>query len=474
MYLNAKQITSLMQKAATAGVDVTDGAALDAYVKAHMKEVTDLRENTGWLYQNGPFSMISDDILSLVVSGGSALVQWMPTRLVGDRFERVSHLEWVAPKGFDGSQTYRDWLATITIADCDYGPTTDWSGFEYQVEGGRWSFQSPVLHLEDFGQKDYERSPIYTVRGDQQGLIALDNDADWGIARALMVNEQHVNYNYVFGDRNNSQMEIDGIDQIVTPGYVQLKRVGKGIPHFANPLVINGAVLTTVGEVLTTIRAVVRKLRGRAAMRQWGIGGDDMAIALPLAMWVYLAEGLALDGGGYNGLTAPTPRDFREERDRILTSMSIPVDGIPVRVLLDGTMGKNVTLNAGDPTEASAVAGDIFILTRRAGGETLLEAQFLDWRQWDKAPPDNTDKFSVLGGIARAGWKETNSKCFQWFVEMGGRLVSRFQPMQARINNVVIPTLLPNENEAMNFTAQDFFAYDGQRGGEGTALLTAV
>lgn len=471
MKINAKTLAEAIVKAQAAGVDIADAKALEVYMQTHAKDtLTGNYSTEGMMYRNGPFSFITDDIFSSVMNGGSEVVQWLPTRLVTSRFERVSHLEFVAPKGFDGSQSYRDWLATITIADCDYGPTSSWSGFEYQMEGGEWSFQSPILKVRDFGQRDFDQSPVYNVRGDRTGAVDISTDADWAVAQALILMQQHVNYVYVYGDRHNSDMETDGLDVLIQAGFVQSRRVGPGIPHFANPLVINGSVLQTASEVLTVIRAMVRRFRSRAAQRGWAIADGDMAVVMPEAMWVYIAEELSRNGG-YQGLALPTPRDFLEQKDRILNAQQIDVDGRPVTVLLDGTMGQNVTLNPNTGAESSAVAGDIFVLTRRAGGVNLLETQFLDWRQFDS--PDDTSKFSLMGGIVRAGWKNLNEKCFQYFAEMAGRMVTRYQPLQGRINNVVIQTLLHNENEAMSYTAQDFQMYDGRRGGQGNALLTA-
>lgn len=458
-----------VEAAIAAGVDPNQPDALYNFVKTHAKDTVGPRGDSGWLYQNGPFSLIEGDVLSSITQGGSPLLQWLPTRLVTNRVELVQHLEWVAPHGFDGSQTYRDWLATITIADCDYGPTTDWSGFEYQMEGGEWSWQSPVVKIKDFGQRDFEKSPIYAARGDNKGLVALDNDADWGIARALIADEQHVNYITVYGERNNSQMEIDGLDQIIRPGYVASKRVGKGVAHFANPLVINGAILDTPSKVVAIMRAVARKILQRASDRGWNIAAGDIAFAMPSIMWMYIAEAMA-STGGYTGLLEQNLRDFLAMRDSAMTSLSFNVDGRSIAILLDSTMGHNVTLNLGDANERSAVVGDIYLLVRRAGPETLLEMQYLDWNQFDSPADDST--FPILGGIARAGWKEINQKCFQYFIEQEGRLVTRFQPLQSRINNVVIETTLSNEFEGMNFTQQDFYAYDGGRGGQGTAFLS--
>ena len=481
----------LVKKAEAEGVDLTNVDTASAFLKANaaeftmpsgftpgladnMKDFTESvgdRSSEGWLYQHGPFSLITDNILSMVTQGGSPLVQWLPTRLISNRFEPVSHLEFITPHGFDGSQTYRDWLSGITIADCDFGPTVDWSGFEFQMTGGEWSWQSPVLKEKDFGQRDYEKSPVYTVRGDKVGMIQLQDDATWGVAKALLGMEQHINYLYVYGDsRNNPKMEIDGLDVILTPGYVQSRRIGGGIPHYANPTVLNGAGLRTPGEIVAVVRALARKILNRIRMRQWGLNQGDMAIVMPFAFWTYIADELAKTGG-YSGLALPTWAEYRAAKMDVQNSLAIEVDGQAIPVILDGTLGQNVTLNPGQANEAYGVLGDIYVLTRRVNGEALLEAQYMDWRAFDN-PLFKSKKFSILGGVARAGWKSVNDECYQYYVKMGGRLVTRFQPLQARINNVVVETMLENENEAANFYSQDFYAYDGQRGGQGTSLLT--
>lgn len=476
----------LIAKAAAQGVDLTNTATAAAFLKANVDEFTTpgtperlkdftesvpARENEGWLYQHGPFSLMSDNILSLATQGGSPLVEWLPTRLISNRYEPVSHLEFVTPHGFDGSQTYRDWLSGITVADCEFGPSVDWSGFEYQMTGGEWSWTSPVLRETDWGQKDYDKSPMYTVRGDNVGMIQLKDDATWGVSRALTGLEQHTNYIYVYGDsRNNPKMEIDGLDVILSPGYVQNRRMGGGVPHYANPTVLNGSNLRTPAEIVAVVRGLVRKLVQRIKMRQWSLNNSDMAIVMPYAFWTYIAEEMARTGG-YSGLALPSWTEFRAAKNDAMNSLAIEVDGMQIPVLLDGNLGQNVTLNPGQVNEAFGVLGDIYILTRRVNGEALLEAQFMDWTKFDN-PLFKSKKFSILGGVARAGWMSVNDECYKYYVKMAGRLVTRFQPLQARINNLVVETMLENENEAANFTAQDFYAYDGQRGGQGTSLLT--
>lgn len=463
----------LLERAAKSGVDMGDPGAVAKYLETHAKDtMTGTRNTTGNLYQNSPFSANIDEPLSLVISGGSPLMNWIPSRLVDYRYEAIAHIEFVTPEGMDGSQTYRDYLAALEIAECDYGPTAVWSGFEYQQEGGTWSFQSPVLKHEDFGMRDYEKSPIYTVRGDNAGLVSLKNDADWATARALLALEGHMNYNLLFGDRNNSVMEMDGLATVIDTNYVQNRRVGPGTPHWANPTVVNGATLGTPKEVLAQVRALVDQRLRRARMKGWSVAPGDIAVVLPSGMWQYLAEEIAKNGG-YTGVEVNNYRDFASERSRInqggLGYGFIEVSGRQIPIIPDDGLGVNTTIAPGTDDQEYGISGDIFVLVRRASGITLLEQQYIDWTKLNT--PADEEKFTLFGGSVRGGWKILNNKCFQYYVEMGGRLVTYFQPMQARLNNVFLPTTLVNENESPFFWNQDFYAFDGQRGGNGTPLL---
>lgn len=473
--MDLNYIQQIILKATAAGVNIHDAEAF----KLFMKDTLDLpRPDTGWMYQNGPFSMISDDPISSVINGGSQLLNWLPSRLVDYRFEDVQHLEWIAPEGFDGSDTYAAFLAAQTVDDCDFGPSAVWSGFEYQQEGGRWSFTSPVLKEEDFGMKDFERQPVYQLRGSNIGSPLAD-EREWAVARTLFMMEQHFNYLIAYGNRDNSVFEYDGIDKVITPGYVQAKKVGHGTPHWADPLVVNAANTTDPIEVLKLIRAVVRKLRNRALSRNWSINPADMVIIMPAGMWPYIADAHASGGNvgfvntNFNGQM--TYSDFLRERARItqagIGSGFIEVDGTAVPVIIDGNMGQNRILDP-DGTPKQVVTGDIFILTRRANGLTLLEQQYVNYNAMQTPSNGEQEVFTMFGGLVKGGWKMINNSCFQYYLKAGGRLVTYFQPLQARINNVAMETILENENEGGAFWSPDFYAYNGAQGGNGNVLLT--
>ena len=458
----------------------------DVAAKAYAKDTVANRPTHGFLYMNGPFSFLENEPLSSVITGGSPLLNWIPYRLVDYRYTTGSHLEWVAPDGFDGSQTYREYLRGLDIADCDYGPTAVWSGFEYQLPGNStWSFQSPAMKEDDFGMRDYEKSPIYAVRGDNAGRMPLQDDAAWGQARALFLMEQHMNYQIIYGDRNNSEMEFDGIDTILQPGYITSKVVGPGTPYFAQPLVMNAAGVTSAQTILTYIRSLVRKMRTRLQQRSWNVAYGDMVIVIPAGLWVYIAEAMAAGAGApfanYGFAGQMTYRDFNAELQRIMASGAgqfngtIDVDGDPVPVIAEPNMGVNRTITVGGQPK-DAILGDIYILTKRVNGITLWEQKYVDYNKL--TVPDNgtqqTFKRPLFNGLIRGGWKINNNACYQYYLKAAGRLECSFLPLQARINNVALVTLTANENENGQFWNQDFFPYGGAKGGTGSALLTPL
>lgn len=459
-----------------AGVDPVSVDGVTRAIQDIRKDVVPPRPIGNRLYDGGPFSLMQEDVISLAMNGSSPIVAWIPTGEVKSHYEEVNHLSFVTPRGFNGSQTYPEWLASIEIGECGYGPSTNWSGFTYRMDGGSFSWTTDTMHRLTDGLPYWEKYPTYTVRGENS--ILLGSDREWAVARVMIAMEQHLDYVVKHGNRLNSDMEWDGLDQIIRTGYVA-SRTTSGLATWADPIVVNAAPFTTVAQALSTIRILVRQLRRRAAGRNWKINPADMAICMPAIMWDNLAEYIASGAMysynntfGFNG--QQTFQDFRQEYRNVRTGGlgygTIDIDGTPVPVLPDVNLGESSTFEVAGTTVPS-VTGDIYILTRRAGGNVLLEQQYVNWDKLG-GPTFDEDTFTVANGIARAGWINENNKCYYYYAEMAGRLSTYMQPMQARMNNVTVPVLGGDVNEATSFISSDFYAFGNLKGGQGNVLLS--
>lgn len=440
------------------------------------------------LYENGPFGVYEDEVTSLVIDGGSPILSWFPTRKIEARKSRVSHLEWMAPDGYTGAISYPEWLATIEIGECGYGPAgTGFNGFTYEQDYGSFSFKTTTMKpYEDGGLRYYKEQPQMTFRGGP-ALIGgtIDNDADWAMARLLWTLQSHVGYNVNFGDRQNSDMEWNGLDLINRPGYVQSRIVGQGNASWADPIWINAAGVNNIQRVMQTLRVLVRTLRKRAADRNWSINQGDMILYMGRTMWDNIREAVAqgvmyqfASTYGFDGQISY--RDYKDEYRATATNGSdmaaLEIDGIPIPVLLDGNIERGATMTvddgAGGTEELPVVVGDIHVLTRRANGMTFWWQEYLDWGSLDY-PNWDEERFMLQGGQVRAGYVSEASKCYYYFGEMYGGLVCTMLPMQGRISSVVVPVMHEMELEQAAFWARNFYGFGGRgaAGGSGEALL---
>lgn len=437
------------------------------------------------IFENGPFSLIDNDLFSNIASGGSAIMRWIPTATMRSRRSHVAHLDWVAPEGYLGDTTYPEYLAGISIGECGYGPSTVWSGFSYQMSSGSFSWTTTSMRpYEDGGLHYYEEMPVYAVRGENLNMPVISSDAEWAIARVIHIMETHLDFVLKHGDRANSEMEFDGLDVIVRPGFVASHIYGTGTPTWADPVFFNGAALNDAGTLLRKIRAIIRLIRKRARDRNWTLAPSDMVLYMGTTMWDQLSEFVAMGAAfqytntyGFTG--EQSFRDFRAEyretRQGGVGFGTIDIDGTPVPVLTDSNLGAGTTLDTGSGG-VDAITGDIYILTRRAGGMSFLMQEYLDWGDLDYPAKNRENHFLLQGGLVRSGWVEESNKCYYYYGEMVGRLICTMLPMQGRLTNVTIPVLDVLEHEAAAFWNPDFYAFraQGVQGQQGTELLNPI
>lgn len=441
--------------------------------------------------QEGLFSFYVDDIISLVTTGGSAFMRWLPSRGVINWKEPIAHLTWIAPEGFDGSQTYADFLASKDeVEECDFG-----DGFVYQIceyvhtmDRMSWSTRNEPIKQENLGMKLFDQQPIPVLRGETAG-ITLANDCDWSLARLGMGAEESHNWNVIYGDRDAFPNTYLGINGIVSTGWVKSLVRGKGSCDFTDPIVIPGGDLDTNEAILRKIRAVARRIIRRMAQRNYTPSGDDMVIMMNDVMWAQLASTLAWGvmetqnpPAGYTLQT--TPEVVMRELSRVsnggLGYGFIPVGNYNIPVIPETRIGAGSTNTDGDPS----VTGDIFILTKNFRGIRVLEHQYLDWARLGNRPLEELSGFKngeyqpqfFQNGMLRVSVQTltTNNLCWFYGADMYGRIVSYMNMLQARINDVTVVTDMAGDNESSSFTSQDFYAFQGEIGGDGTGLLVPL
>lgn len=449
------------------------------------------RPETGYIFDGGPFSPIDNEIWSLSIGQSSALTNWIPTERVNYKNDLVQHMSWDAvPRGFDGSQTYKDFLSTIVISDCGYGPSgVNWDGFSYEVGGGSFSWTTPMMMLErDSGMKYWQDWPR-SYRLHKGGSIQMiDNDQDWALSQLLDICRRHVDYINMHGEKANSDMEWDGLSTIIQNGYIA-SRVKSNSPSaaYANPLIMNGATLGTPadpGVVLRALETMVADRLDYIDSRGWSVNissdanTSDVALVMHPYHLIRLQEALAAGGLAYfqslynfTGQISISEYDARLEKMR--KSKTLPLGGYDIPVLLERNLGGASTVNVvGGGANLPAHTADMYFLVRRVNGDIVLSNKMIDWSKLSYPFKGEDDMMEIQGGIARSGFVEESKKCWYFFMHMMGRMVVKLMPVQARLTSVTIEKRnVIDLREQTAFWAQDFAGYNGATGGMGTPLL---
>lgn len=445
---------------------------LTQYQKDAVGEVAAL----GPIYGNGLWSFCAGDVLSMLTSGSSALMNWIPSRGVIHANETVAHLSWAGvPRGFDGSQTYGQFLADMDeIGDCDYGSSgAQFNVCEYTIPMFRVPFKSDTLQPQHFGLKYCENEPRHIIRGPMQGL-QIDTDAAWALSQIAFQMNEHMNWSQLYGDPSAYKKTWYGLDNVIDVGWVTSHATGSGDCVFVDPQVFDGAQFTDAADLLNNMEAAFNKVQVRAMQRGYRLQEGDVAAVMSLSHWNWLAERLACGAlilsCNVNVQVTNTVEGIRQEFERITTGGFgfgfIPFKNFNMPVLIEPNLGTE----AEDLDGNSVTVGDIYILVRNFAGINVLEHQYLDWNRLTY--PRDANERVMQNGMVRTGWVTEASRCYYYFAESYVRLVSRMQHLQIKYLDVVVPNKIAGENESGSYTHPNYYAYNGQVGGQGTALLT--
>lgn len=466
------------------GVEAPQGVVMP---KKHT--VSDPANSTGFIYGTqttpGLFSYAVNDIISDVTRASSIFLQWLPARGIKDWNYNIAHYSWEAPEDFDGSDSYFDHLAAQeAIGTCEFGEGAQFNICEYTMGLNRMTKSNknnPLVYPDHFGMRQTQNQPRYMLRGSEMGS-PIDNDAIHQTAMVAGVYEEHVNWNAIYGDSAVASGDgmIDGIDKILSIGWVKANQVGSGSCDYTDPYVINGIPLNTPELVANMIYNVISQQIAAMASRGYIPSGDDMAIMMSPVLWTRISDSIAAgalaDAISLTGVIVnTTPEVIQRERERLqsggLGFGFFPVGNHLIPIIPETRMGQTVPISAG----VTATTGDILIMTKNFRGIRLLEYQYLDYRLLDTAPTEVEADFLSANGSIYNGWVVDNKKCVYLGMEGYGRIVTAMQPFQARINGVTLTDHIENENESGSWGSPNYYPYGrGNRGSEGDAYLEGI
>jgi hypothetical protein len=424
------------------------------------------------------FALVGNDPVSLMLTGGSPLENWIPSRPINAWNFSVQHINSFAPQGFTGELDYADWQAAQSaVGECDFADGgMDTQIDEYYSTIYRYTFSNksqPVNFVHAGGMLQWENQPRRFLRGPQGQLI--DNDVDWTAALLAEHYNQHMSWATIWGDpafQNKGNGQGESLDTLISTGYVKSHMKGVGSPIYTDPLIFNGATANTPTKLVKLLEAAARKIMDRLRLLKYSPAQNDFVLAIGPTMWRYITEAIA-SGVMVNMLNADvqmnaTSQSYMEELYRVRSGGFgdgyFLVDQRAIPVLLDSSLERNVTLANGNP----GAVGTAFFLNRTFRGQNIMEQVYLDWRKINNEPFAQNRRISQNGAI-RTAYQEENNTCFWMGFEHYRGMITRMQPLQARINSIAIETALENTIEAASFTHPDWYALEGVQAGHGTA-----
>lgn len=446
---------------------------------------------TPTLFGNGDdsplFSLVSDDPISLGMEGGSMLSRWIPAMGTDAKNFTVTHLTAIGPEDFTGEDTYLDFIASQdAVGLCDFGPGSDFNGFEYTHTMHRMSYsnKNKPTYYNHYGRRMWQQSPRRPVRGgpDLQRQV-FENDAEWTLAGLSAVREQHRNWVILNGDSDISSGYgmIDGLNKIISKGWVAERKRGIGDVRGADPIILNAASLNTREKLVKGLKRVGNKLLNRMWSRGHIPAAEDFVLVIGPTMWTYLAEVIA--GGALTGMLATnvqltsTSETWQRAYDDLTGGGPFGVGYFPigqrkVPVLIDSNLERNAPLSG----NRYGIFGSAYFLTRRFRGEEILQQYYLNWDLLEDGQPFGEARSipNMQNGSIRVTANEQNNMCFWYGIEEEAAVLSRMQMLQAKIVSMFIEAEMENEVEGPSFTNDDWFEYDGAQAGQGNVIWSGM
>lgn len=428
------------------------------------------------------FSYCVGDVISMMARPMSLLMNWIPSSRSTEMVRTAGHLSWVAAKDFDGSTSYLEYISIDDpIGMCDFGSgAMQYNICEFKHEAKRISLSNkdePLNFFSAGGINYCDKQPRVYVRGEMAGL-RIENDAEWVLSGLTSRLTTHLKWNMIHGmDALIADPgSYDGLKAVITKNWVKNHRNGEGSCVWTDPLVVSGTDIDNVDQLIRRLRFYLRKIIKRMTDRGYTPTSDDICITGPLPffnmIWDYMATGALANVSNQTVVDFEiTPEVWQRERQRLTSGglgygvFPLP-EGFQCPVIPEDQLGRFALSAEGN----AAVTGDIMILTRYFDGNTVLLHEWIDLSA-AKGLPVQTNYTFAQDGMVRVVWVTVNESCYWYGQEMYARFMSLMQPLQFRLTDVTLETGGEYDMESPDYTHQNFYPYEGEVGGQGTALL---
>lgn len=427
----------------------------------------------------------AEQAFSLMLSGNDPLMRWMPVEAVNNLNEHIAHWSYAVPEGYDGSQPFSEWMLDgEEIGLCEYAPAgMELDICQYSVPFQRFTFstsEKPLTVGARGGIQYCNTEPRGYMRGEFAGL-RFEDDYSWVMSGMAVAAEKHMQMVLRQGSATGANIKNgnnDGIEMVLTPGYVQSHKIGQGGCVAEDPYIINAAPVTVAVEMAEAIGDAIETILARGVDMGEPISPENIALRINPMMWKYIVENAMANGDYFTRIATrniesrTTPTEFIEWRNEFMRGGAgfgyFPsLYGYNIPIIPDAhaaTMIKN-----GNQT---SMLGEATIMTKFWNGRNTLAQQYLDYRQI----PEIADSGAVIeqNGLFRVTEVDYNKTCWVWNMEAQWRFVSRMQRLQGRVLNLNVPIRPNNIFETSQWAHANFYAHDGQPAHVGIPTLTPL
>ena len=398
---------------------------------------TNLQPRT-WVYGNGMFSycggnellstLVDDDVMSSWLGVRPSVVDPQPNKIIG----------YVAPYGTAASDpSWNDY-----DEECGDCPGVEWGKCETISCFGAICRSGSDLSLLSLGVKGCDVEPTYIIKGPHAGTRVTD-ERTWQLALAGFVLRQDFERMNIVGNSQVNPMDWDGLQRIINTPLIDY-RTGSRCQD-AEPTIYDWASAAMSSNICDIITAIVRRLRMRGRMLG-GIQRGDMVLVMTSLMRDALIDFAGCGcgpcaGSQYNEVNVD-PLAARQERARLANGGTygmgmFEVNGIPVDIVTNDWIPQT--------SIAPRFCSDIYVLTRRAGGQQVFYMEHQDFAT-SLAGVDPT--LLVQGARITDGGRflvmsNNVNVCFNEQVYAKNRFRLRAPWLQGRITNVCAPFDLP-------------------------------